>query len=267
MSFMIAVKKAGLKKFDAYAHNPYNGPRELPTTKPHTKGAYTLGNIGDMIKQVTKLWGRKRIWLTEYAYQTNPPDRAFGVSYAKQALYLKQAFAIARKQPRVDMMLWFQLKDEPGIGGWQSGLMTARARRSPPTSPSLASRTDQASAASSGASAAAPMTSDATVRYAAQRSVSSTGRRRSRTRGRSRRRRGTPRRLRSRRGASGGRAARPRGRSARTGTSQPQPLDQTWCQTPQNVTAGSPAAVATLRAWSPTPVPIGHATPVPPIPQ
>ena len=131
MSFMTAVRKAGLKKFDAYAHNPYNGPRELPTTKPHTKGAYTLGNIGDMIKQVTKLWGRKRIWLTEYAYQTNPPDRAFGVSYAKQALYLKQAFAIARKQPRVDMMLWFQLKDEPGIGGWQSGLMTAKGKHKP----------------------------------------------------------------------------------------------------------------------------------------
>ena len=131
MSFMNALKKAGLKKFDAYAHNPYNGPRELPTTKPHTKGAYTLGNVGDMIKQVTKLWGRKRIWLTEYAYQTNPPDRAFGVSYKKQALYLKQAFAIARKQPRVDMMLWFQLKDEPGIGGWQSGLMTARGKHKP----------------------------------------------------------------------------------------------------------------------------------------
>jgi hypothetical protein len=130
-SFMIALKKAGMKKFDAYAHNPYNGPRELPTTKPGGHGAYTLGNIGDMIKQVTSLWGRKRIWLTEYAYQTNPPDRAFGVSYSKQALYLKQAFAIARKQPRVDMMLWFQLKDEPGIGGWQSGLMTARGKHKP----------------------------------------------------------------------------------------------------------------------------------------
>ena len=130
-SFMIAVRKAGLKKFDAYAHNPYNGPRELPTTKPHTKGAYTLGNLDDMIKQVTKLWGKKRIWLTEYAYQTNPPDKAFGVSYKKQAQYLKQAFAIARKQPRIDMMLWFQVRDEPGLGGWQSGLLTAKGKKKP----------------------------------------------------------------------------------------------------------------------------------------
>ena len=130
-AFMIAAKKAGMRKFDAYAHNPYNGPRETPTTKPGGHGAYTLGNLADMIKQVTKLWGPRRIWLTEYAYQTNPPDRRFGVSYTKQAAYLKQAFAIARKFKRIDMMLWFQFKDEPGIGGWQSGLLTARGTKKP----------------------------------------------------------------------------------------------------------------------------------------
>jgi hypothetical protein len=131
MSFMAAVKKAHLRNFDAWAHNPYGGPRETPTTKPRAKGAVTLGNIDTMIAQLTKLWGRKRVWLTEYAYQTNPPDRIFGVSFSKQALYLKQAYAIARKNPRVDMLLWFQLKDEPGIGGWQSGLMTTRGKRKP----------------------------------------------------------------------------------------------------------------------------------------
>ena len=131
MSFMAAVKKAHLKKFDAWAHNPYGGPRETPTTKPRAKGAVTLGNIDTMIAQLTKLWGRKRVWLTEYAYQTNPPDRIFGVSFSKQALYLKQAYAIARKNPRIDMLLWFQLKDEPGIGGWQSGLMTTRGTKKP----------------------------------------------------------------------------------------------------------------------------------------
>ena len=131
MSFMAAVKKAGLRKFDAWAHHPYGGPRETPSTKPRSKGAVTLGNIDTLISQVTKFWGRKRIWLTEYAYQTNPPDKAFGVSYAKQALYLKQAYALARKNPRIDMMLWFQLKDEPGIGGWQSGLMTNRGKKKP----------------------------------------------------------------------------------------------------------------------------------------
>jgi hypothetical protein len=131
MSFMAAVKKAGLKKFDAWAHNPYSGPHETPTTKPRSRGAVTLGNIDKLITQLTAFWGRKRLWLTEYAYQTNPPDKAFGVSFSKQALYLKQAYAIAWKNPRIDMMLWFQLKDEPGIGGWQSGLMTARGTKKP----------------------------------------------------------------------------------------------------------------------------------------
>jgi putative glycosyl hydrolase len=137
LAFIRAVKKAGLKTFDAWAHHPYYaGPADTPTTKPvTTKGAtataVTLGNIGDLIAEVTHLYGNKRIWITEYGYQTNPPDPLFGVSYAKQAAYLTQAFAIARSNPRIDMMLWFLLKDEPQLGGWQSGLLTYGGKRKP----------------------------------------------------------------------------------------------------------------------------------------
>ena len=137
LAFLRAVKKAGLKTFDAWAHHPYYaGPNDQPTTKPvSAKGApstaVTLGNIGDLISLVTQLYGNKRIWITEYGYQTNPPDKLFGVSYAKQALYLKEAFAIARKNPRIDMMLWFLLRDEPSLAGWQSGLITAGGKRKP----------------------------------------------------------------------------------------------------------------------------------------
>ena len=137
LAFLRAVKKAGLTTFDAWAHHPYYaGPSDTPTTKPLTKKgapptAITLANIGDLIKAVTQLYGNKRIWITEYGYQTNPPDALFGVSYAKQASYLTQAFAIARKNPRIDMMLWFLLRDEPTLSGWQSGLMTAAGARKP----------------------------------------------------------------------------------------------------------------------------------------
>jgi hypothetical protein len=137
LAFLRAVKKAGLKTFDAWAHHPYYaGPTDQPTTKPvSAKGApstaVTLGNIGDLIKLVTQLYGDKRIWITEYGYQTNPPDKLFGVTYAKQALYLKEAFGIARKNPRIDMMLWFLLRDEPNLSGWQSGLITASGRHKP----------------------------------------------------------------------------------------------------------------------------------------
>jgi Glycosyl hydrolase catalytic core len=132
LAFLRAAKKAGMKRFDAYAHHPYYGSRlQTPSSRPKAKTAVELGNIGDLIKELTRLYGRKRVWITEYGYQTNPPDRFFGVSYAKQAAYLRQAFAIARKNPRIDMMLWFLLRDQRAIGGWQSGLLTLGGKRKP----------------------------------------------------------------------------------------------------------------------------------------
>jgi hypothetical protein len=137
LAFLRAVKSAGLKNFDAWAHHPYySGPSDTPTTKPTgARGgpatAVTLGNFTDLTRLLTQLYGNKRVWITEYGYQTNPPDRIVGVSWAKQAAYLKQAFAIARKNRRVDMMLWFLLKDEPTIAGWQSGLETVTGRKKP----------------------------------------------------------------------------------------------------------------------------------------
>ena len=137
LAFLRAVKKDGLKKFDAWAHHPYYaGASDQPTTKPvgargNPATAVTLGNFSDLTRLLTQLYGNKRIWITEYGYQTNPPDSLFGVSYAKQAAYLKQAFAIARKNPRVDMMIWFLLRDEPSISGWQSGLETVTGKHKP----------------------------------------------------------------------------------------------------------------------------------------
>ena len=129
--FMRALKKAGLRRFDAYAHHPYYGNRnETPTTRPAST-AITLANIDVLARELSLLWGPKRIWITEYGYQTNPPDRIFGVSYARQAEYLRQAFTLARRHPRIDMMLWFLLRDEPNLGGWQSGLLTQTGRRKP----------------------------------------------------------------------------------------------------------------------------------------
>jgi hypothetical protein len=131
VAFMTAAKKAGLRTLDAYAHHPYYGkPSETPATKPGGN-AITLGNINTLIAAVNKLWGKKRIWITEYAWQT-PPDRIFGVSYARQAAYVRQSFAIARANPRIDLMIWFMLRDDTNLGiGWQSGLLTAAGKRKP----------------------------------------------------------------------------------------------------------------------------------------
>jgi hypothetical protein len=130
--FLRGLKRAGAR-FDVYAHHPYyQHPTESPSKPPPGSRAITLGNINELIRELTRLYGPKRLWLTEYGYQTNPPDRNFGVSWAKQARYLAQAYAIARRNPRIDMMIWFLVKDEARIGnGWQSGFYTASGRRKP----------------------------------------------------------------------------------------------------------------------------------------
>ena len=132
IAFLRSIKAYGAKGFDAYAHHPYHAnPSESPKTPPRSVNTITLGNINVLIKELTRLYGAKRVWITEYGYQTNPPDRLFGVSWAKQAAYLKQAYAIARANPRIDMLLWFLLRDDTAAGGWQSGLMTAGGKRKP----------------------------------------------------------------------------------------------------------------------------------------
>jgi Glycosyl hydrolase catalytic core len=132
LAFLRAAKRAGMRRFDAYAHHPYYGSaRETPTSRPKARTAVQLGNIADLIKELTRLYGKKRVWITEYGYQTRPPDRFFGVSYAKQAAYLRQAYGIARKNPRIDMMLWFLLRDQRALSGWQSGLLTLNGKRKP----------------------------------------------------------------------------------------------------------------------------------------
>jgi hypothetical protein len=135
LAFLAALKRYGLRgnHFDAYAHHPYyNSPLDTPATKPKAKsGAVTLGNIGELTGLLGRLYGNKKLWITEYGYQTRPPDRIFGVSWAKQAKYLTQAYSLARKNPRITMMLWFLIRDETRLGGWQSGFFTAQGQRKP----------------------------------------------------------------------------------------------------------------------------------------
>jgi hypothetical protein len=131
--FLTWLRRAGLKRFDAYAHHPYYGSKfEKPGSVPKSKKAVTLGNISVLIKQLNRLYGRgKRLWITEYGYQTSPPDRFFGVRYAAQAKYVHQAYAIARKTRRIDMLVWFLIRDERRLSGWQSGVVAATGKRKP----------------------------------------------------------------------------------------------------------------------------------------
>jgi Glycosyl hydrolase catalytic core len=132
LAFLRSAKRYGLRRFDAWAHHPYAArPAETPATKPKAKTSVTLGNIGDLVSEVTRLYGGKPIWLTEYGYQTRPPDLFFGVTWKAQAKYLAQAYAIARNNRRIGMFVWFLIRDERALRGWQSGFFTASGARKP----------------------------------------------------------------------------------------------------------------------------------------
>jgi hypothetical protein len=120
-------------KLDAYAHNPYPlSPRETPfgggcghcTT-------VTMATMERLESLVAKDFPRARIWLTEYGYQTNPPDRTLGVSYARQASFVGQAGLRAFELPKVDILIHYLLQDEPDVARFQSGLQSVTGKVKP----------------------------------------------------------------------------------------------------------------------------------------
>jgi hypothetical protein len=86
----------------------------------------------DRLQAHNRLQGSTRplgIWLDEYGYQTNPPDRVRGVTPGRQDRYLQQAAYEAWRDPRVQILTQYVWRDEPASGksytGWQSGLFDA----------------------------------------------------------------------------------------------------------------------------------------------
>jgi hypothetical protein len=129
LAFMRGMRAAHAR-LDAYSHHPYpvtRGERPFGFARGvcrYCKGVLTLANLPLLVREVKRDFGRKRIWLTEYGYQTNPPDR-FGVSWARQAEYVAEAALRVQSSPLVDMLVQFMVRDEPQLTGWQSGLFTA----------------------------------------------------------------------------------------------------------------------------------------------
>ena len=93
-----------------------------------------------------KLKARKRLrlgstfHLTEFGYETSPPDPASGISLALQTRYLQQAAYVAWKTKRVAGLSFYQWDDEPtknlGSGtrryfGWQTGLRRNNGKPKP----------------------------------------------------------------------------------------------------------------------------------------
>ena len=100
-----------------WAHHPYG--LEVP---PHAKDKHpeqvtisVISRLTSTLDKIQRRYGSKKrfpIWLTEYGYQTKPPDPLIGVSWATQANYINEADYIAYRHPRVRSVAQFLLIDD-----------------------------------------------------------------------------------------------------------------------------------------------------------
>jgi hypothetical protein len=70
------------------------------------------------------------IYFTEFGFQTRPPD-PFGLSLARQAEYLNLADYVAFTNPRVASVAQYELRDDPRVGVFNTGLCLANGRPKP----------------------------------------------------------------------------------------------------------------------------------------
>jgi hypothetical protein len=112
-------------KLDAYAHHPYPGRPQSETPwgpKCVNCQTITMADLERLEREVTKAFGSKPIWLTEYGYQTNPPDIYLGVTPQQQATYYANAALRVYRAPAVEMLIYFMVRDDHAPAGWQSGV-------------------------------------------------------------------------------------------------------------------------------------------------
>ena len=137
---MAPVKTGSCRGFrpalaDGISYHPHSTRHAPSQPYAHPDNA-DLGSIKKIERLLDVLQRRHRLqgattplslWLDEYGYQTNPPDKLRGVSPGAQDRYLQQAAYIAWHDPRVVLFGQYLWKDEPALGGrkytgWQSGL-------------------------------------------------------------------------------------------------------------------------------------------------
>jgi hypothetical protein len=124
---------AARAKLDAYAHHPYPAsPSETPSSGGCGTCPYiTMATIRKLLILVKRSWGSKPVWLTEYGYQSRPPDMTLGVPLRRQSTMLSLAAMRAWRLPRVTMLIQYLYRDERAIHRFQTGLVFADQRPKP----------------------------------------------------------------------------------------------------------------------------------------
>jgi hypothetical protein len=112
-----------------YAHHPYTrGGSQPPLTRGNPQTEITISSSARLKRLLDAAARRGRIprrlpiHYTEYGFQSNPPDRLFGVRPAQQAEYMNESDYIAYRDPRVRTVSQYKLVDDALQSSFQSGL-------------------------------------------------------------------------------------------------------------------------------------------------
>ncbi len=100
-----------------WAHHPYTRTAS-PLIRPAQRGAITIANISNLGALLDGLAASTHhiasglpLFLTEFSYETNPPDPFHGVSLSRQAEWMNLGDFLAWRDPRVYAQTQFQLRD------------------------------------------------------------------------------------------------------------------------------------------------------------
>jgi hypothetical protein len=131
---------------DGWAHHPYS-LRTLPDAMPKDTDKLPVAATGRLLSTLRKLVAAGRlapdnatVYMTEYGYETSPPDPQAPFSPQQQGRLLAWAEYLATRDPGVVMWPQFQLRDRPGgpagpqmraFGDWQTGLLNADGSAKP----------------------------------------------------------------------------------------------------------------------------------------
>jgi hypothetical protein len=121
---------------DGFAYHPYTfeGAPDALYGGPDTVHLADLRRLTGLLAELHKrgrIAGELPLYLTEYGYETNPPDTGRGVPPETQARYISQAAFLAWRNPDVRMFAQFLFQDQADPGSYQTGLLFPDGRDKP----------------------------------------------------------------------------------------------------------------------------------------
>jgi hypothetical protein len=119
------------------SHHPYTAGAGRPPRSRARSGDVTIAVISRLVRVLDQAARRGRfnsrapIYSTEFGFQTEPPDPIFGVSLTRQADYLNESDWIAFRTPRLRSVAQYELRDEPNLATFNTGIRFEDGRAKP----------------------------------------------------------------------------------------------------------------------------------------